>query len=143
MKTAIRLYRSSKFNLLNVELIEYNDVVNTFLLLMKRLRFCCSENYFFLVVHPDILCIVYAVAQLCGCRIVHLDLVAKSLLLSVSLNDCYYELLFIHSLTTTIIFFSWSVLMIFSTFISINSFFWDFLYDSHVDRRSDCRKIFH
>ena len=40
------------------------------------------------------------------------------------------------------IFFSWSVLIIFSTFI-INSFFWDFLYDSHVDRRSDCRKIFH
>ena len=137
------MYRSAKYNHLNYELIEYNDVVNTFLLLMKRLRFCCSENYFFLVVHPDILCIVYAVAQLCGCRIVHLDLVAKSLLLSVSLNDCYYELLFIHSLTTTTNFFSWSVtLMIFSTFI-INSFFWDFLYDSHVDRRSDCRKIFH
>ena len=106
----------------------------TFLLLRRLL--------FFLVIHPDILCIVYAVAQLCGCRIVHLDLVAKSLLLSVSLNDCYYELLFIHSLTTTTIFFSSSVLMIFSTFI-INSFFWDFLYDSHVDRRSDCRKIFH
>ena len=99
------LYRSAKYNHLNYELIEYNDVVNTFLLLMKRLRFCCSKNYVFLVVHPDILCIVYAVAQLCGCRIVHLDLVAKSLLLSVSLNDCYYELLFIHSLTTTIIFF--------------------------------------
>ena len=143
MKTAIRFYRSAKYNHLNYELIEQNDVVNTFLLLMKRLRFCCYENYFFLVVHPDILCIVYAVAQLCGCRIVHLDLVAKSLLLSVSLNDCYYELLFIHSLTTTTNFFSWSVtLMIFSTFI-INSFFWDFLYDSHVDRRSDCRKIFH
>ena len=143
MKTAIGFYRSAKYNHLNYELIEQNDVVNTFLLLMKRLRFCCSENYFFLVVHPDILCIVYAVAQLCGCRIVHLDLVAKSLLLSVSLNDCYYELLFIHSLTTTTNFFSWSVtLMIFSTFI-INSFFWDFLYDSHVDRRSDCRKIFH
>ena len=136
------MYRSAKYNHLNYELIEYNDVVNTYLLLMKRLRFCCSKNYFFLVVHPDILCIVYAVAQLCGCRIVHLDLVAKSLLLSVSLNDCYYELLFIHSLTTTTIFFSSSVLMIFSTFI-INSFFWDFLYDSHVDRRSDCRKIFH
>jgi hypothetical protein len=35
---------------------------------------------FFLVIHPDILCIVYAVAQLCGCRIVLFDLVAKSLL---------------------------------------------------------------
>ena len=55
----------------------------------------------FLVIHPDILRIVYVVAQLCGCRVVHLDLVAKTLLLSISLKDCYYELLFIHSLTTT------------------------------------------
>ena len=93
------MYRSAKYNHFNYELIEYNDVVNTFLLLMKRLRFCCSENYFFLVVHPDILCIVYAVAQLCGCRIVHLDLVAKSLCAIVGLFERLLLRTAVHSFT--------------------------------------------
>ena len=94
---AIRLYRSAKYNHSNYELIEYSNVVNTYLLLMKRFTFLLLRKLFSLVIHPDILCIVYVVAQLCACLIVHLDLESKSLLSSVPLNNCYYELLFIHS----------------------------------------------
>ena len=91
------MYRSAKYNHSNYELIEYSNVVNTYLLLMKRFTFLLLRKLFSLVIHPDILCIVYIVAQLCACRIVHLDLESKSLLSSVPLNNCYYELLFIHS----------------------------------------------
>ena len=135
------MYRSAKYNHSNYELIEYSNVVNTYLLLMKRFTFLLLRKLFSLVIHPDILCIVYVVAQLCACRIVHLDLESRSLLSSVPLNNCYYELLFIHSPPLPF-FFSCSVLIIFCPFI-INSFFGDSLYESHVERRSDCRKIYH
>ena len=54
----------------------------------KIIFFGCTSRY---------LVYRYVVAQLCGCRIVQLDLVAKSLPFSISLNNCYYELLCIHS----------------------------------------------
>ena len=124
MKTAIKLYSYAKCNHVNYKLIEHSNVVKTFLLLMKRFTFLLLRKLFSLVIHPDILCIVYVVAQLCACRIVHLDLESKSLLSSVPLNNCYYELLFIHS--PPLPFFSF--LIRFDNFLHLHHqfFFWGF-----------------
>ena len=69
------------------------------------------KSFSFLLLHENIIFFGYTsrylvyrvVAQLCACRIIHLDLVAKSLLLLVSLNDCYETA--VNSLTTTTIFY--------------------------------------
>ena len=85
------------------------------------------------------------VAQLCACRIIHLDLVAKSLLLLVSLNDCYETA--VNSLTTTTIFYFFldklKPRLRFDDFLLLyHQCFSDSLYESQVERRSDGRKIY-
>ena len=103
MKTAIGFYRSAKYNHLNYELIEQNDVVNTFLLLMKRLRFCCSENYSLFWLFIQISCVSRSSTTLClsycsfgsSCKITAVVGLFERLLLRTA----------VHSLTTTPIFF--------------------------------------
>ena len=87
----------------------------------KIIFFGCTSRY---------LVYRYVVAQLCGCRIVQLDLVAKSLPFSISLNNCYYELLCIHSPSLPFFFF----FIRFDDFSHLyhQCFFWGILYTNHT-----------